>query len=444
MKNVLNYALAATMAASATASSHHHLHRHAKKHGGSRVEKRAPDAVTVYVAGATATAYEMGGKPYDAASAQACIKEGNCVVVGETTPTFSPPPPPPKPTTTSKAAAQFIEKPSTTSSPPPPPPKTTTSQAPPPPASTQAKPAKSNSFNSGATGVDAEFPSGKIKCSEFPSDYGALALDWLDLGKWSGLQFVPDFSPGALSISNIVTGVTGQTCSKGCMCSYACPPGYQKTQWSSAQGSTKQSIGGLYCNSNGYLELTRKSATTLCEKGAGGVTIQNDLSEVVSTCRTDYPGTESMVIPLVAQPGGSVDVTNPVQSKYYQWDGQKTTAQYYINPKGLGPKDACVWNSPACPKCAGNWAGVNLGVGQDDSGTTWIGLFANAPTSTAKLDFNIEITGDVSIKCGYSNGQFTGGSNGCTVSSPVQREWMREELRSDHHLRLLSRAVARP
>jgi len=415
MKNIFSYILAASLAVSATANQNQHLHRHARKHVGNRIDKRTAEQITAVVA-AFATAYVgLDGEPYEKSEAEGCLRTGNCVVVGETTPTWSPPPP--KPTTTSKTPGQFIEKPSRTGSPPLSPSKPT-SQAPPPPASTEAKPTKSSSSNSGENNVDREFRSGEVKCSEFPSKYGAIPLDWLNTGSWSGLQIVPDFVPGAKFINMIATGIAGDNCRKGTFCSYACPVGYQKAQWPEAQGSTKQSVGGIYCNSNGYLELTRKGYKTLCQKGAGGVSIKNDLIEVVSTCRTDYPGTESMVVPAIAQPGSTVEVTVPISSKYYVWDNKKTTAQYYINPKGLGPADACVWTSDKQPKAAGNWAPLNLGVGQDDNGVTWIGLFKNKPTSQAELDFNVEVTGDVSVKCSYKNGQFSDGSDGCTVSGP--------------------------
>lgn len=414
MKNLVQLAIAATLAVGATANSHQHLHRHAKKQVDSEVEKRTADSV-VYVASAVEVVYQLDGKVLDADKAVAGLKDGEYVVVGETTPTYTPPPPPPKSTTTTSSAknlgAQFVEQPSSSPSPPPPP-KTTSSPPPAPKATSVSKP----SSPSGGTGLNAQFPSGEIPCSKFPSDYGAIPLKWLNFGGYSGLQFVPNFSlKTSLSISSIITGVTGDKCSPGCMCSYSCPPGYQKTQWSKAQGATKQSIGGLYCNADGFLELTRDGFSTLCEPGAGGVTIKNDLNEVVSTCRTDYPGTENMVLPLEAQPGSTVEVTNPIQDKYYIWDGKGTSAQYYINKKGLSAADSCVWTCAKDPLGCGNWAPAILGVGQAADGITYISIFQNLPTSTAKLDFNIEITGDVTTKCAYSNGNWIGGSNGCTT-----------------------------
>lgn len=420
-----SFIIAASLVAGAVADHRHHHHQHVKKDVASPVETPEPDAVTKYVVGPTETVYELGGKVIDAAEAREGLEDGEFVIIGETTPTFSPPPPPPKPTTSSAEpdmGAKFVEsKEVSTSAPPPtstpepkPEPKpTTTSEAPPPPPKpTQKAP------DTGAGGLDTPFPSGKVPCSEFPSKYGAIPLDWLDLGGWSSLQFVPEFTYAAKSISKIITGIAGETCAPHGMCSYACPAGYQKTQWPEAQGATKQSIGGLYCNADGFLELTRPEHPTLCEKGEGGVTIKNDLDEEVCTCRTDYPGNEAMVIPLVAKPGSTVEVCNPSQDNYYIWDGMKTSAQMYINKKGYGLKDSCVWNSAIDPSGAGNWSPMILGVGKASDGNTYISIFRNLPSSHAELDFNIEVTGDVNSKCSFVNGKFTGGSDGCTTAMP--------------------------
>ncbi|KAM0259523.1 hypothetical protein ACHAQJ_003249 [Trichoderma viride] len=429
--------LAATLAASvaATPSHHHHGHRHAKKETPFKVEKRAPDVVTEVVVGATSTVYKLDGKIVDPATAKAGLADGEYIVVGETTPTYVPPPPPPPPSpspSSSSAAnmqAQFVEEAFTsTSAPAPTSTSSSTTSTPPPPPTTSAQPSTSSAAPpkssapakqpSGGSGLSAKFPSGTIPCSHFPSDYGAIALEWLGTGGWSGLQFVPGYTADALSISDIITGISGQTCGKGAMCSYACPPGYQKTQWPAAQGSTLESIGGLYCNADGFLELTRPDHPTLCEAGAGGVTIQNDLEDSVCTCRTDYPGIESMVIPACADAGQTIELTNPIESDYYVWDGKSTSAQYYINKKGYGVADSCVWNSPLDATGAGNWAPGILGVGKTADGTTFLSIFQNLPTSTAQLDFNVEITGDVSTKCSYINGVWSGGNNGCTTSMP--------------------------
>jgi hypothetical protein len=269
--------------------------------------------------------------------------------------------------------------------------------------------------NSGG-GLDTPFPSGTISCSAFPSAYGPIPIDWLHTEGWTGVQKCPKYNKGSL-IDYIETGVKGNGCAKKSFCSYACPPGYQKTQWPSDQGATGQSIGGLYCNDDGMLELSRPEKKTLCEPGAGGVTIQNDLPVVVSSCRTDYPGTEAMVIPCVAQAGQSgIPLSNPYSPDYYQWQGKSTTAQWYVNKKGLGPEKACVWDSDEDHDGRGNWAPVNIGVGKNQDGLTFISIFPNKPTSNANLDYNIEIIGDVNAECKLENGAYTGGGNGCTVS----------------------------
>ncbi|KAK2069664.1 hypothetical protein P8C59_004221 [Phyllachora maydis] len=200
-------------------------------------------------------------------------------------------------------------------------------------------------------------------------------------------------------------------------CSYACPPGYQKTQWpESSQGFHGESLGGCWCNLRGYLELTRPSHPRLCEPGAGGVYVQNKLPSNSAVCRTDYPGTENMVIPLDTQPGQTYPLTSVDASTYFVWQGKTTSAQYYVNPKGVAVSDACLWTSPTNPTSAGNWAPVNIGVGMDSAGVTYISIFPNTPTSSATLDFNIEITGDVSSPCYLRNGIYAGGSNGCTTA----------------------------
>ena len=147
----------------------------------------------------------------------------------------------------------------------------------------------------GGQGLDAEFPDGEIDCTTFPSNYGPIEVEWANLGGWSGIQYVTIEGD---TVTEIVTGVPGgDGCKPGAMCSYACPPGYQKSQWPSAQGSTGQSVGGLSCNSNGKLTLTNPGLSkTLCIQGTGAVIIQNKLSSNAAICRTDYPGLSTDVI----------------------------------------------------------------------------------------------------------------------------------------------------
>lgn len=433
MKNLITYTLAATLAAGATAQHHQHQHMHARRHAGSKVEKREPDVITEYVVAATETVYELGGEQIDIKDAKAGLNGGNLVVVGESNPTYAAPVAavtaaavPEKVAQPKKeVGAQFyesktVEIPTTVAEPVYETPVTKASQAPKASTPKASKPktgGSSSGFNGAGTGVDKTFESGVVDCDTFPSEYGAVALEWLGMDGWSGIQYVPDFTFASKVISQIDTAINGDGCRPGAMCSYACPVGYQKTQWPAAQGASKESIGGLYCNKNGKLELTRDGYDTLCESGMGGVSIQNDLDEDVVTCRTDYPGTENMVIPAVAKAGSSVSVCNPNQKKYYNWNGSGTSAQYYVNKKGYSVEDACVWDSPK-GKDAGNWSPVVLGVGQAEDGNTYISIFQNSPTSTAKLDFNIEIklNGQEECECSYIDGVWSKGGDGCTVS----------------------------
>ncbi|KAG4217237.1 hypothetical protein PC116_g34282, partial [Phytophthora cactorum] len=173
----------------------------------------------------------LGDEVVSADEAKDGIDKGLYVVVGETTPTFTPPPPPAvTSSSSSKTDGVFIQKVTASSASPSSAPPTTTSSAP-------AATSSSSSSSGYPTGIDAEFPDGKIKCDHFPEEYGAVPLNWLGLGGWSGLQFTPSYKFGDFSISFIETGVKGMSKKTG-FYSYACPEGYVKTQWPSAQGST--------------------------------------------------------------------------------------------------------------------------------------------------------------------------------------------------------------
>lgn len=158
------------------------------------------------------------------------------------------------------------------------------------PAATSKSAPQSNS----GSGVNTPFPDGQIDCSHFPSDYGAIPVNWIGLGGWSSVQ-QPGSSSGG-GFSNIV-GITtaqcnnGVCCLEGAYCSYACPPGSQKFQWPSEQGATGQSVGGLLCK-GGKLYKTNSASGTLCGPGTDKVSVQvvNKLSQNVAICRTDYPG----------------------------------------------------------------------------------------------------------------------------------------------------------
>jgi SUN family beta-glucosidase len=412
---------AATLTA---AQPHNHLHRH-KNRQGSPVQGR--DVVTTVVAGPVTTEYVLDGTaiPYDVV--EAGIANGIYVLIGETISTVIPAAPSSaSPTSSSSEAAEFLQVASTSTTPTPTPtPAPVTTQAAPAPATTaSAAPAPVSSSSSG--NVNSNFPSGTIACSDFPSSYGPVPADWLGLGGWTGVQNVPGFTFDVdAAISHIDTAISGSSCTPGSFCSYACPPGYQKSQWPTAQGSTGQSVGGLFCNSNGFLELSRTSVSQLCTAGVGNVQVTSSLSANACICRTDYPGTEGETIPLNVGPGETLPVTCPDANNYYMWEGAFTSAQYYLNPSGTPVDQACQWGTPGGN--TGNWAPVNMGVGQGSSGETFISLFPNTPTNTyGELDYDITITGGVSGDCEYKmNSAGTGRTywsngvespTGCTVS----------------------------
>lgn len=428
-----------SVAGVAIAQPHNHQHRHP-----ARANKVQRADTVVYVTEVmprpVETVYMLNGKDISYAEVQAGLASGKYVLIGDdviadapsatnwftgstsivapTAATFTPSA---AATPSSvKAAAEFIQvkssasaKPVTTSES-----STSVSQVSASATAATSPSSSSSSAPSSSTGGWADFPSGKVPCSTFPSEYGPVALDYLGLDGWIGIQGTPGYTTSASSIVAINT-ITKSGCVKGAFCSYACPAGYQKSQWPSAQGSTGESIGGLYCNADGMLELSRSSAKQLCTAGSGNVKVVNKLSSKVSICRTDYPGLEAETVPLSTTPGNTYDLTCPEASSYYSWKGLPTSAQYYINPQGTDISEACIWGTSGGN--VGNWAPVNAGVGTDASGTTWLSIIPNTPTNTyGTLDFTITIEGDVSGKCSYSHGTYYNNGvespTGCTVS----------------------------
>jgi SUN family beta-glucosidase len=155
----------------------------------------------------------------------------------------------------------------------------------PAPASSTPTPA---SYAPTGKGIDREFPTNAIDCSTFPSEYGPIPIDWMELGGWSGIQYVTETNG---VITEVVTAIKGDRCKSGGMCSYACPPGWQKTQWPTVPPAQGRSVGGLFCNDQNKLELTNPTLSkSLCMKGTGATRVENKLSLDAMICRTDYPG----------------------------------------------------------------------------------------------------------------------------------------------------------
>ena len=246
-----------------------------------------------------------------------------------------------------------------------------------------------------------KFEDGVYDCDSVPVGQGVIGVDWI-----SGLN------GGWTTIMN-ENGDTSLNCKDGYYCSYACQAGMSKTQWPSEQPSNGMSIGGLYCK-NGKLYRSNTDNDYLCEWGSKDVNFVSEISEDVAICRTDYPGTENMVIPTVVGGGSTSVITVVDQSTYYTWRGGATSAQYYVNNAGVSWEDGCVWGTPGSG--VGNWAPVVLGSGTT-GGKTYLSLIPN-PNNKDKPNYNIKIVGDdVNGDCKYENGQYNGsGSDGCTVT----------------------------
>ena len=81
---------------------------------------------------------------------------------------------------------------------------------------------------------------------------------------------------------------------------------------------------------------------------------------------------------------------------------------------------ACQWgeDETASGLAYGNWAPVNMGVGTDDSGATWLSLLSteqNYPHAIVALDYSIELKGDFGgSACNYTVKNGVG--NFCTDS----------------------------
>jgi hypothetical protein len=409
----------------AAAVPRHNHHAHHQHHQEMKRDATATD--DVYVAGPTIVMYSLNGNIVSEAEVLEGIKNGT-LVWADGAPSLAEPSSSAAPSTSSPAAAAsttfFTSTWSSASSS-----STSVSISTSVSSSQQSaasSTASSSSSSSSSTGLDTSFPDGEIDCSDFPSDYGAVSLDYLGLGGWTGVQS-PGFGSSLLGLTNIKTvthsncGGSG-CCSEGMYCSYACPAGYQKAHWPSTQGLTGQSVGGLLCK-NGKLYKTNAKHDTLCITGSSEVTVlvRNEMSSSAAVCRTDYPGTESETVPVTANPGSVANLTCP-DATYYEWTGKTTSAQYYVNPAGVSAEKGCQWGSSDNPW--GNYAPLNLGVGYSN-GAAWLAIFQNAPTTNEKLDFTITLEGDnMNGNCRYSNGQYCSGDNyescsstsGCTVS----------------------------
>ncbi|MCJ1306718.1 hypothetical protein MMC25_000361 [Agyrium rufum] len=437
-------AIAITTASSFVAAQ---PHKHHNRHGGAR---RAVDVVEV--PGPTVVVYKFNGETLTTDQVCEGIKDGSLEWAdgsnapapcgGSVAPSSSATPTPVPSSTSSAAAAssaagnEFLQAPAASSaistssvvvasssaaaSPSAAPKTKSTSSS---SSSSSSSSGSTSGYNSDIldnTGVDKPFPDGTINCSEFPSEYGPIRVDWQGLHGWTAVQYI---TYSGDSVSQIDTAVPSQSepfCAnqpgKTALCSYACTAGYQKSQWPETQGSTGQSIGGLMCGTDGKLYRTNTAFDTLCIEGVGNVEVENQLEDEACICRTDYPGKFTLVIPdfddaaananmmigdegetvpLAAQPGTTSPLTVPNEGTYYKHLNMPTSAQYYVNNKGIPVDQACNWSTDGSNM--GNWAPMTIGAGQDESGNTWLSLMTtqqNFPTSYKPLDYVVELQGD--------------------------------------------------
>ena len=250
------------------------------------------------------------------------------------------------------------------------------------------------------------FTDGVIDCDDFASiiGQGVIPLWHLGFGGYSGLYHPSDTS-------------TGGSCVDGTYCSYACQPGMSKTQWPSDQPSNGVSVGGLYCSS-GKLYRSNTDTNYLCEWGVDMADVVSEIDQAVAICRTDYPGTENMVIPTYLQPSGTLPLTVVDQDTYYTWNGKATSAQYYVNNAGLTWEEGCVWGTSGTTY--GNWAPLNFGAGYTN-GIAYLSLIPN-PNNLESANYKVKIVASdsssvVNGDCYYADGTYNGdGTDGCTVA----------------------------
>ncbi|KAF1945903.1 SUN-domain-containing protein [Clathrospora elynae] len=454
----LQYVSLAALAA-VTAATPHHMHRHA--HG---VAKRDDEDGLVYAPAVTQTkiVYWLDDHSISEKEARQGIANGTLTWGddGNLSTSTTGPSALPTPAPTSKQHSHVAgatsepdpthQKPAPEAPEPAPeqpeesaPPVATPSSDPAPSPSPDASPAQQPDTSSNAWAdmvdknghcaeCDKEFPNGKISCTKFPYGYGALPLSNEGLGGWSGIQ--DPLYRGADGFDDITTVVKdscsdGTCCTAGSFCSYGCPNPYLKASFPSKQGRTGQSVGGLYCNKNGYLEMADgKIANTLCVQGSKqmSVKVQNNLSKSVSFCRTDYPGTESMTFPVTVGPGETGFLANPDQNEYFFWEGLKTSAQYYVNKQGVPENEACTWGKEMQGK--GNWSPTVFGTSFDDGPMQqgFSSLKQNELCKNERLGYDITFTGDSVVSpCRYksSTNQYCQGDacsddmdRGCTAA----------------------------
>ncbi|KAJ1958324.1 hypothetical protein GGI12_004765 [Dipsacomyces acuminosporus] len=253
-------------------------------------------------------------------------------------------------------------------------------------------------------GNSFKVPSGAIK---FPWNYGNA--DHI-------VPITPQSENGGWAMS------PNQQCKPGGWCPYACESGFYASQWDpdaklyNGKGSMN---GGLRVKEDGTL-VKPFPDKPFCSPGMFNAEIENKLSQQVSACQTVYPGNEAMIIPTVAQPGGTAPL-NVLPNTY--WLG--TSSQFYVNLAG-SDASKCIWGDDTNP--VGNWAPYIFGAGQGKDGNTYVSVQFN-PLYIEK-GFKVSAAYNVKIECTQGNCNFPQGGqckceggkcsvdNGCTVTLP--------------------------
>jgi SUN family beta-glucosidase len=274
-------------------------------------------------------------------------------------------------------------------------------------SSSSSSSSSSSDDSTTSSGSSTSFTDGTVKCTDFDTlaeQAGVVAVDWIGLGGYASIMSMD--------------GDTSTTCQSGYYCSYACQAGQSKTQWPSTQPSDGRSVGGLYCGSDGYLYKTNSDFDNLCEDGENTAYFKSEIDEDIALCRTDYPGSENMVVPTLLSGQGSAAVAVVKEDSYYQWEGKPTSAQYYVNNAGVSVEDGCIWSTSGTT--VGNWAPLVIGSGSLN-GVTYLSLIPN-PNNEAGTNYNVKfVPRDGAVtngECSYINDVYSGGSgsDGCTFT----------------------------
>lgn len=189
-----------------------------------------------------------------------------------------------------------------------------------------------------------------------------------------------------------------QECTYGSWCPYACPPGQLMGQWDTSVTSysyPSSQNGGLYCNSNGELEL-KNSNEKYCYDGKGTLIANNLCSKNIAICQTVLPGNEEMLIPNNVDSSSKLTLAVPGTDYFIS-----SAAHYYVNPPGVSIDDGCKWGSKANPY--GNWSPYVAGANQDSNENTYIKIGWNPiyldDFGSVLPSFGIRITCADSTKC---------------------------------------------